>query len=156
MESTAELVRFPLLKHRTDHIYNPCTIPWRSPSDNPRQVTPTEVLWIELFRKSIPSFRWFKSQDFLLLCISIRLSYGWDQVLKTYFMIASSVVIRCRKDFGFTVPLLLSHRATLVRSIVWDAFIRSVDEAFKCIMWFSLNLVYTSFEVLTELTSRYN
>ncbi|KAG0575436.1 hypothetical protein KC19_5G003900 [Ceratodon purpureus] len=57
MESTAELVEFPLLKPRTEYTYNPCTIPWRSLSDNPHQATPAEALWIELFRKSIPSFR---------------------------------------------------------------------------------------------------
>lgn len=57
MESTAELVEFPLLKQWVDYTYRPCTIPWRFPSDKPHQATPTEILWIELFRKSIPSFR---------------------------------------------------------------------------------------------------
>jgi len=57
MESTTELVQFPLLKQWIDYVYRPCTIPWRFPSDKPHQVTPAEILWIELFRKSIPSFR---------------------------------------------------------------------------------------------------
>ncbi|CAK9220477.1 unnamed protein product [Sphagnum troendelagicum] len=57
MESTAEQVQFPLLKHWADYTYRPCTIPYRFPSDPPHQATRTEVLWLELFRKSIPSFR---------------------------------------------------------------------------------------------------
>jgi hypothetical protein len=57
MESTAEQVQFPLLKHWVDYTYRPCTIPYRFPSDPPHQATRTEVLWLELFRNSIPSFR---------------------------------------------------------------------------------------------------
>lgn len=57
MESTAELEQFPLLKQWVDYEYRPCTIPYRFPSDNPNQVTPTELLWINVFRKSIPGFR---------------------------------------------------------------------------------------------------
>ncbi|KAH9541205.1 hypothetical protein CY35_14G049100 [Sphagnum magellanicum] len=55
--STVEQAQFPLLKHWADYIYRPCTIPYRFPSDPPHQATRTEVLWLEVFRKSIPSFR---------------------------------------------------------------------------------------------------
>jgi hypothetical protein len=55
--STVERVQFPLLQHWADYIYRPCTIPYRFPSDPPHQATRTEVLWLEVFRKSIPSFR---------------------------------------------------------------------------------------------------
>jgi hypothetical protein len=55
--STVEQVQFPLLNHWADYIYRPCTIPYRFPSDPPHQATRTEVLWLEVFRKSIPSFR---------------------------------------------------------------------------------------------------
>ncbi|XP_052192233.1 damage-control phosphatase At2g17340-like isoform X1 [Diospyros lotus] len=54
MESTGELVEFPLL---IDSNYRACTIPYRFPSDNPRKPTQTELAWIDLFLNSIPSFR---------------------------------------------------------------------------------------------------
>ncbi|EFJ08842.1 hypothetical protein SELMODRAFT_447908 [Selaginella moellendorffii] len=56
MESAGEAVVFPLLKEWVDYTYRPCTIPYRFPSDPPHQPTPTEMLWIQLFRRSIPSF----------------------------------------------------------------------------------------------------
>lgn len=64
--STVEQVQFPLLNHWADYIYRPCTIPYRFPSDPPHQATRTEVLWLEVFRKSIPSFR---SGFFLILLL---------------------------------------------------------------------------------------
>lgn len=64
--STVEQVQFPLLQHWADYIYRPCTIPYRFPSDPPHQATRTEVLWLEVFRKSIPSFR---SGFFLILLL---------------------------------------------------------------------------------------
>ncbi|CAM6104325.1 unnamed protein product [Calypogeia fissa] len=56
MESMSPLVPFPQIKVWAAYKYRPCTIPYRFPSDPP-QATPTELLWIQLFRKSIPSFR---------------------------------------------------------------------------------------------------
>ncbi|MCO5613400.1 hypothetical protein L7F22_067676 [Adiantum nelumboides] len=50
-------VPFPLLSTWADYTYKPCTIPYRFPSDPPHQPTHTELLWIELFRKSIPSLK---------------------------------------------------------------------------------------------------
>lgn len=57
MESTSSPVPFPLLATRVDYSYRPCTIPYRFPSDSPHQATPTELLWIHVFRKSIDSLR---------------------------------------------------------------------------------------------------
>lgn len=57
MESDSAAVPFPLLSTWADYSYRPCTIPYRFPSDPPHQATHTELLWIELFRKSIPSLR---------------------------------------------------------------------------------------------------
>ncbi|KAL9231781.1 hypothetical protein vseg_006958 [Gypsophila vaccaria] len=54
MESSSEMVAFPLLKTSS---YRACTIPYRFPSDNPKSVTPTELSWIQLFVASIPSFQ---------------------------------------------------------------------------------------------------
>ncbi|ERN11562.1 hypothetical protein AMTRI_Chr03g44220 [Amborella trichopoda] len=57
MESSSAMVPFPLLTTPVESTYRPCTIPYRFPSDPPRKPTPTELSWIELFQKSIPSFR---------------------------------------------------------------------------------------------------
>ncbi|WOH16214.1 hypothetical protein DCAR_0935763 [Daucus carota subsp. sativus] len=54
MESSGEMVRFPLL---VDDNYRPCTIPFRSPADSPHTLTPTELSWIKVFLNSVPSFR---------------------------------------------------------------------------------------------------
>ncbi|KAL2464491.1 Uncharacterized protein Fot_52447 [Forsythia ovata] len=54
MESSGELVPFPVLNESN---YRACTIPYRFPSDNPKQPTPNELSWINLFLNSIPSFR---------------------------------------------------------------------------------------------------
>lgn len=56
MESTSPLVPFPQIRAGPDYEYRPCTIPYRLPSDPPA-TTPTELLWIQLFRKSIPTFK---------------------------------------------------------------------------------------------------
>lgn len=70
MESSAELVPFPLLLTPIESNYRACTIPYRFPSDNPRKATPTEISWIDLFRNSIPSFRFLSRfrPDFLFPC----------------------------------------------------------------------------------------
>lgn len=75
MESSAELVPFPLLLTPIESNYRACTIPYRFPSDNPRKATPTEISWIDLFRNSIPSFRFLSRfrPDFLFPC---RLVFG--------------------------------------------------------------------------------
>lgn len=57
MESDSPAVAFPLLSTRRDYSYRPSTIPYRFPSDPLHQPTDTELLWIDLFRKSIPSLR---------------------------------------------------------------------------------------------------
>ncbi|XP_016484912.1 damage-control phosphatase At2g17340 [Nicotiana tabacum] len=57
MESSGELVPFPLLMTPIESNYRACTIPYRFPSDNPKKPTPTEISWIDLFFNSIPSFR---------------------------------------------------------------------------------------------------
>ncbi|KAJ1379490.1 hypothetical protein SESBI_46865 [Sesbania bispinosa] len=55
LESTSELVPFPLLMNSTN--YTACTIPWRFPTDDPRIPTPTELSWIYLLLNIIPSFK---------------------------------------------------------------------------------------------------
>ncbi|KAL2644420.1 hypothetical protein R1flu_012007 [Riccia fluitans] len=62
MERTSPQVPFPLIKAWVDYEYRPCTIPYRFPSD-PRQATPAELAWIQVFRKSIPSFKKVAEQD---------------------------------------------------------------------------------------------
>ncbi|KAI8553861.1 hypothetical protein RHMOL_Rhmol05G0048500 [Rhododendron molle] len=57
MESSGELVAFPLLTTPIESNYRACTIPYRFPSDNPKKPTPTELSWIDLFLNSVPSFR---------------------------------------------------------------------------------------------------
>lgn len=57
MEGTSPTVPFPLLQTPIESKYRCCTIPYRFPSDNPRKATPVELEWIELFLKSVPSFR---------------------------------------------------------------------------------------------------
>ncbi|XP_021636101.1 damage-control phosphatase At2g17340-like isoform X1 [Hevea brasiliensis] len=57
MESSSELVPFPLLMTPITSNYRACTIPYRFPSDNPRKPTTTELQWIDLFYSSIPSFK---------------------------------------------------------------------------------------------------
>ncbi|XP_051120135.1 damage-control phosphatase At2g17340-like [Andrographis paniculata] len=54
MESAGEMVPLPVL---IESNYRACTIPYRFPSDNPKKPTPTELSWIDLFARSIPSFR---------------------------------------------------------------------------------------------------
>jgi hypothetical protein len=54
-----------------DYTYRPCTIPYRFPSDPPHQATRTEVLWLELFRNSIPSFRSGFHALFLFLFVAL-------------------------------------------------------------------------------------
>ncbi|KAG2706261.1 hypothetical protein I3760_05G095800 [Carya illinoinensis] len=58
MESASEMVAFPLLPTPIEANYRACTIPYRFPSDNPRKATPSELLWIDLFLYSIPSFKY--------------------------------------------------------------------------------------------------
>lgn len=55
MESTGELVPFPLLNESN---YRACTIPYRFASDNPKKPTPTELSWINLFLNSVTSFKY--------------------------------------------------------------------------------------------------
>lgn len=57
MESSSEMVAFPLLITPIESNYRACTIPYRFPSDNPKKPTPTEIAWIDLFANSIPSFK---------------------------------------------------------------------------------------------------
>ncbi|KAK1379298.1 Damage-control phosphatase [Heracleum sosnowskyi] len=57
MESSGELVGFPLLLKPIESNYRACSIPYRFPSDNPNKPTPTELSWINLFLNSVPSFR---------------------------------------------------------------------------------------------------
>ncbi|KAJ7555868.1 hypothetical protein O6H91_05G058000 [Diphasiastrum complanatum] len=57
MESASAPVPFPMLYAWVEYSYRPCTIPYRFPSDPPQRPTSTELLWIQLFRKSITSFR---------------------------------------------------------------------------------------------------
>lgn len=57
MESSSEMVPFPLLITPIESNYRACTIPYRFPSDNPKKATPTEISWIDLFANSIPSFK---------------------------------------------------------------------------------------------------
>lgn len=57
MESSSPSVPFPLLQGPVESAYRACTIPYRFPSDNPRKATPVEIQWIDLFLKSVPSFR---------------------------------------------------------------------------------------------------
>ncbi|CAN6450773.1 unnamed protein product [Victoria cruziana] len=63
MEPSSPLVPFPLLTTPVESTYRPCTIPYRFPSDDTRRATPAELEWIELFRKSIPSFRKRAAED---------------------------------------------------------------------------------------------
>lgn len=57
MESSSAMVPFPLLLTPIESNYRACTIPYRFDSDNPRKATPAEILWIDLFLNSVPSFR---------------------------------------------------------------------------------------------------
>jgi damage-control phosphatase, subfamily II, stand-alone protein len=57
MESSSPSVPFPLLQGPVEDAYRACTIPYRFPSDNPRKATPVEIQWIDLFLKSVPSFK---------------------------------------------------------------------------------------------------
>ncbi|CAN6482248.1 unnamed protein product [Victoria cruziana] len=61
MEPSSALVPFPLLVEPV--AYQPCTIPYRFPSDDPSKATATEIEWIEVFRRSIPSFRKRAEED---------------------------------------------------------------------------------------------
>ncbi|RDX78762.1 hypothetical protein CR513_40914, partial [Mucuna pruriens] len=60
MESSSQLVRFPLLK---DDNYIASTITWRFPSDDPRTPTPTELSWINLLLNTIPTFKKHAESD---------------------------------------------------------------------------------------------
>eukprot|EP00246_Nothoceros_aenigmaticus_P000434 TRINITY_DN10636_c0_g1_i2.p1 TRINITY_DN10636_c0_g1~~TRINITY_DN10636_c0_g1_i2.p1 ORF type:complete len:368 (-),score=46.36 TRINITY_DN10636_c0_g1_i2:593-1696(-) len=57
MESASVPVAFPLLNSWLDYSYRPCTIPYRFPTDPPHHPTQTELLWLQLFRRSIPVFK---------------------------------------------------------------------------------------------------
>ncbi|KAF5760384.1 putative at2g17340, three-helix bundle domain, AF1104-like superfamily protein [Helianthus annuus] len=57
MESSGEMVAFPLLITPIENNYRASTIPYRFPSDNPNKPTPIELSWINLFQNSIPSFK---------------------------------------------------------------------------------------------------
>lgn len=59
MESSCEMVAFPLLTTPIESNYRACTIPYRFPSDNPKKPTPTELSWIDLFSNATPSFRYY-------------------------------------------------------------------------------------------------
>ncbi|XP_068648040.1 damage-control phosphatase At2g17340-like [Aristolochia californica] len=57
MESASSMVSFPLLMTPIESTYRACTIPYRFDNDNPRKATQTEILWIDLFLNSVPSFK---------------------------------------------------------------------------------------------------
>ncbi|XP_074275561.1 damage-control phosphatase At2g17340-like [Silene latifolia] len=57
MESSSEMVPFPLLTTPIESNYRACTIPYRFPSDNPNLPTPSEISWINVYVSSIPSFK---------------------------------------------------------------------------------------------------
>lgn len=66
MESSSPSVPFPLLQAPVESTYRACTIPYRFPSDNPHKATPVEIQWIDLFLKSVPSFRYSPDPEFEL------------------------------------------------------------------------------------------
>lgn len=72
MESSSDMVAFPLLLTPVDSNYRACTIPYRFPSDNPRKPTPTELAWIDLFANSVPSFRFVLYFNFMHLWLPFR------------------------------------------------------------------------------------
>ncbi|CAM8981378.1 unnamed protein product [Rhodiola kirilowii] len=72
MESSSELVPFPLLITPIETNYRACTIPYRFPSDNPKKATPTEIEWINLFLNSVPSFKKRAESDPIVPDASIR------------------------------------------------------------------------------------
>ncbi|KAL9672092.1 hypothetical protein QQ045_028340 [Rhodiola kirilowii] len=72
MESSSELVPFPLLITPIETNYRACTIPYRFPSDNPKKATPTEIEWINLFLNSVPSFKKRAESDPTVPDASIR------------------------------------------------------------------------------------
>ena len=55
MESTSPSVPFPLLAN--PGAYDPITIPLRSNSDSEKELTKAEETWVDVFRRSIPSFK---------------------------------------------------------------------------------------------------
>ncbi|KAK1256522.1 Oligopeptide transporter 4 [Acorus gramineus] len=52
------MVPFPLLPTPIETNYKACTVPYRFPSDDPRNPTQVELDWIDLFLDSVPSLRW--------------------------------------------------------------------------------------------------
>ncbi|CAM8917462.1 unnamed protein product [Rhodiola kirilowii] len=72
MESSSELVPFPLLITPIETNYRACTIPFRFPSDNPKKATPTEIEWIDLFLNSVPSYKKRAESDPTVPDASIR------------------------------------------------------------------------------------
>ncbi|KAK1632607.1 hypothetical protein QYE76_006922 [Lolium multiflorum] len=57
MESSSPRVPFPLLQAPVESTYRACTMQYRFPSDDPRNATPLEIQWIDLYLKSVPSFK---------------------------------------------------------------------------------------------------
>ncbi|KAM0899461.1 hypothetical protein ACQ4PT_021318 [Festuca glaucescens] len=57
MESSSPRVPFPLLQAPAESTYRACTMQYRFPSDDPRKATPLEIQWIDLYLKSVPSFK---------------------------------------------------------------------------------------------------
>ncbi|KAK9286329.1 hypothetical protein L1049_014720 [Liquidambar formosana] len=72
MESSSEMVAFPLLRTPIESNYRACTIPYRFPSDNPRKPTPTELNWIDLFLNSVPSFKKRAESDVTVADASVK------------------------------------------------------------------------------------
>ncbi|XP_020210406.1 uncharacterized protein At2g17340 isoform X2 [Cajanus cajan] len=60
MGSSSQLVPFPLLMNES---YTACTIPWRFPPDDPRILTATELSWINLLHKTIPTYKKHAESD---------------------------------------------------------------------------------------------
>lgn len=58
MSSSSEMVALPLLKHSD---YAACSIPYRLPSDDPHNLTPTELAWVNVLLNTIPSFKYLSS-----------------------------------------------------------------------------------------------
>eukprot|EP00850_Spirogloea_muscicola_P003914 SM000016S01902 [mRNA] locus=s16:418468:422079:- [translate_table: standard] len=55
MEASSQPVALPLLADPAG--YRPCTVPFRGPGDAPGELTPAERTWVDVFRRSIPSFQ---------------------------------------------------------------------------------------------------
>eukprot|EP00271_Cylindrocystis_brebissonii_P018921 TRINITY_DN5523_c2_g1_i1.p1 TRINITY_DN5523_c2_g1~~TRINITY_DN5523_c2_g1_i1.p1 ORF type:complete len:369 (-),score=61.26 TRINITY_DN5523_c2_g1_i1:261-1367(-) len=112
MESSSAPVPFPLLKNPKS--YDPFTITLRKEHESLKSVTPGEKIWINIFRKSVPSFRKRAENDESVADADVRAKKFSDRYLS---MLDDLEADPCSHGGPPTILLLCRLRELVLREL---------------------------------------